>query len=77
MRGLESEADIDQNGEVTAGESHHYVRKNVNRFSSGTQPPEFQGGAVNECWSLFYNQRLLSQDLIIPHSLDFFLEFSE
>jgi len=43
MQRLEGEADIDQNGEVTAGESHHYVRKNVNRFSSGTQPPEFQG----------------------------------
>jgi len=44
MRGLESEADIDQNGEVTAGELHQQVRKNVNRFSSGTQTPEFQGG---------------------------------
>jgi len=44
MQRLEGEADIDQNGEVTAGESHQYVRKNVNRFSSGTQTPEFQGG---------------------------------
>jgi len=43
MQRLEGEADIDQNGEVTAGESHQYVRMNVNRFSSGTQPPEFQG----------------------------------
>lgn len=43
MRGLEGEADTDQNGEVTAGDLHQYVRKNVNRFSSGTQVPEFQG----------------------------------
>ena len=78
MQRLEGEADIDQNGAVTAGELHQHVRKNVNRFSSGTQTLEFQGGrAVNECWSLFNNQRLLSQDLIIPHSLDFFLEFFE
>ena len=43
MRGLEGEADIDQNGEVSAGELHEYTRKNVSRFSSGTQTPEFQG----------------------------------
>jgi len=44
MRGVEGEADIDQNGAVTAGELHQHVRKNVNRFSSGTQTLEFQGG---------------------------------
>jgi len=43
MRGLEGEADANQNGKVTAGELHEYTRKNVNRFSSGTQTPEFQG----------------------------------
>lgn len=44
MRGLEGAADIDQNGAVTAGELHQHVRKNVNRFSSGTQTLEFQEG---------------------------------
>ena len=43
MRGLEGEADSDQNGQVTAGELHEYTRKNVSRLSSGSQTPEFQG----------------------------------
>jgi len=43
MRGLEGEADSDQNGRVTAGELHEYTRKNVSRLSSGSQTLEFQG----------------------------------
>ena len=42
MRGLEGEADVDQNGKVTASEVYEYTRKNVNRLSSGTQTPQFQ-----------------------------------
>jgi len=43
MRGLEGEADLNNDGKIVAQELYEYTRKNVSRLSSGTQTPEFQG----------------------------------
>ena len=43
MRGLEGEADLNNDGQIVAKELYEYTRKNVSRLSSGTQTPELQG----------------------------------
>ena len=43
MKGMEGEADKNQDNKITAGELHEYVKKNVMRQSSGSQTPELQG----------------------------------
>ena len=43
MKGMEGEADLNGNNEITAKELHAYVQKNVVKQSSGKQTPELQG----------------------------------
>jgi hypothetical protein len=45
MKGMEGEADTNQDNKITAGELHSYVQKNVIQQSSGSQTPELQGDA--------------------------------
>ena len=45
MKGMEGEADKNQDNMITAQELHEYVKKNVMRQSSGSQTPELQGDA--------------------------------
>ena len=45
MKGMEGEADANQDNRITAGELHSYVRTNVIQQSSGSQTPELQGDA--------------------------------
>ena len=45
MKGMEGEADKNQDNKITAGELHQYVQSNVVRQSSGSQTPELQGDA--------------------------------
>jgi hypothetical protein len=45
MKGMEGEADANQDNEITAGELHQYVQQNVVQQSSGSQTPELQGDA--------------------------------
>jgi len=45
MKGMEGDADANQNNEITAGELHAYVQQNVIQQSSGSQTPELQGDA--------------------------------
>jgi len=45
MKGMEGEADANQDNEITAGELHSYVQTNVIQQSSGSQTPELQGDA--------------------------------
>ncbi len=45
MKGMEGEADADNDNAITAGELHAYVQKNVIQQSSGSQTPELQGDA--------------------------------
>ena len=45
MKGMEGEADTNQDNEITAGELHAYVQQNVIQQSSGSQTPEIQGDA--------------------------------
>ncbi len=45
MKGMEGEADANQDNKITAGELHSYVRTNVIQQSSGSQTPELQGDA--------------------------------
>jgi hypothetical protein len=45
MKGMEGEADKNQDNKITAGELHQYVQSNVVQQSSGSQTPELQGDA--------------------------------
>ena len=45
MKGMEGEADQNQDNKITAGELHQYVQQNVVQQSSGSQTPELQGDA--------------------------------
>ena len=45
MKGMEGEADANQDNKITAGELHQYVQQNVIQQSSGSQTPELQGDA--------------------------------
>ena len=45
MKGMEGEADQNQDNKITAGELHSYVQSNVIQQSSGSQTPELQGDA--------------------------------
>ena len=45
MKGMEGEADANNDNEITAGELHQYVQTNVIQQSSGSQTPELQGDA--------------------------------
>ncbi|MDC0476633.1 caspase family protein [Alphaproteobacteria bacterium] len=45
MKGMEGEADANNDNEITAGELHEYVQTNVIQQSSGSQTPELQGDA--------------------------------
>ena len=45
MKGMEGDADANQDNQITAGELHAYVQQNVIQQSSGTQTPELQGDA--------------------------------
>ena len=45
MKGMEGEADQNQDNKITAGELHKYVKANVVQQSSGWQTPELQGDA--------------------------------
>jgi len=45
MKGMEGEADTNQDDQITAGELHAYVEQNVVQQSSGSQTPELQGDA--------------------------------
>ena len=45
MKGMEGEADSNQDNKITAGELHSYVKTNVQQQSSGSQTPELQGDA--------------------------------
>jgi len=43
FKGLEGEADANQDGKISAGELHKYVRESVGRFSAGAQTPTMLG----------------------------------
>ena len=45
MKGMEGDADRNQDNKITAGELHEYVERNVVQQSSGSQTPELQGDA--------------------------------
>tara|TARA_A100001015_G_scaffold317004_1_gene432748 strand:+ start:612 stop:917 length:306 start_codon:yes stop_codon:yes gene_type:complete len=45
MKGMEGEADANQDNKITAGELHSYMQTNVIQQSSGSQTPELQGDA--------------------------------
>ena len=45
FKGLEGEADENQDGKISAGELHTYVRESVGRFSAGAQTPTMLGDA--------------------------------
>jgi uncharacterized caspase-like protein len=45
MKGMEGDADTNQDNQITAGELHAYVQQNVIQQSSGSQTPELQGNA--------------------------------
>ena len=45
MKGMEGDADANQDNQITAGELHAYVKQHVIQQSSGSQTPELQGDA--------------------------------
>ena len=45
MKGMEGDADSNQDNQITAAELHEYVEQNVVRQSGGSQVPELQGDA--------------------------------
>ncbi|MDB9891036.1 caspase family protein [Alphaproteobacteria bacterium] len=45
MKGMEGDADRNQDNKIIAGELHEYVERNVVQQSSGSQTPELQGDA--------------------------------
>ena len=42
MKGMEGDADANQDNQITAGELHAYVQQNVIQQSSGSQTPELR-----------------------------------
>ena len=42
MKGMEGDADANQDNQITAGELHAYVEENVIQQSSGSQRPDLQ-----------------------------------
>ena len=46
MKGMEGDADSNNDKKITALELHNYVRENVVQQSSGSQTPELQGDAL-------------------------------
>ena len=45
MKGMEGDADSNQDNQITSGELHEYVKENVLRQSADKQTPELQGNA--------------------------------
>jgi uncharacterized caspase-like protein len=45
MKGMEGEADANNDNQITTSELHSYVQTNVIQQSSGSQTPELQGDA--------------------------------
>ena len=45
MKGMEGQADANQDNKIAAGELHAYVERNVDQQSSGSQTPKLQGDA--------------------------------
>jgi len=45
MKGMEGDADSNQDNQITAAELHRYVEQNVVQQSGGSQVPELQGDA--------------------------------
>lgn len=45
MKGMEGDADSNQDKKITSGELHAYVEENVLRQSADKQTPELQGYA--------------------------------
>jgi len=45
MKGMEGDADINNDKKITAGELHSYIQSNVIQQSNGSQTPELQGDA--------------------------------
>ena len=43
MKGMEGDADANQDNQITASELHTYVEENVIQQSSGSQTPDLQG----------------------------------
>ena len=43
FKGLEGDADVNQDSKISAAELHSYIRKQVGRFSGGAQTPEIIG----------------------------------
>ena len=43
MKGMEGDADTNNDNKITARELHAYVKQNVVQQSSGSQTPELQG----------------------------------
>jgi len=43
MKGMEGDADANNDDKITASELHAYLEQNVVQQSSGSQPPELQG----------------------------------
>ena len=49
MKGMEGDADANQDNQITAGELHAYVQQNVIQQSSGSQTPSFRV-MLTGCW---------------------------
>ena len=45
MKGMEGDADANKDDQITAGELHAYVLRNVIQQSGGSQTPQIQGDA--------------------------------
>jgi hypothetical protein len=43
FKGLEGDADVNQDSKISAAELHSYIRKQVGRFSGGAQTPQVMG----------------------------------
>ena len=43
FKGLEGDADVNQDSKISAAELHSYVREQVTRFSAGSQTPQVMG----------------------------------
>ena len=49
MKGMEGDADANQDNQITAGELHAYVQQNVIQQSSGARRPNFKA-MLTVCW---------------------------